>query len=329
MQWDYAIDFGTDAVRVLTAGESDIRVEAACAAFRGDAGQPFAWGDRAYAFVGREAPDMKIRLCMRSGLCLDLPLLNEWVGRLLSAGSRKRRNVLMTLSPQTADSTAEAIMSTLTDVNVDVLGLVPSDLAVGLGAEDGGEDGRFVLDIGASQISFSAQYGGRRVAYLCQPEGMDRVDEAVIQLARRRLGLCISPRTARLLKHSAFSRGEEALSCAVFDPTTRLPREEKIPLEIAQDAMEETVSRILSVLRRGIDRLSGDLTGLLMEKGLILCGGGSRIGGMDKLLSGEVGVPVRLSGQPREAAVLGLRCIMKKPELAFMIEKTKDAGVRL
>lgn len=330
MQWDYGFDFGADAVRLVTAGSDEIRIEAAYAAYRFDGTLPFAWGDRAYAFVGRQTPGLELRRPMLAGKPVDLTLMSHWVGRMLSGGPFKRRRVLMTVSPELSSGAADSLLDALTDVDTDQLGLVRSGVVAALGCCSDLDGSRFVMDIGASHMTFSALFDGRCVSTVSSPTGMDRADEAIIEQTRLSENVIISPRTARMLKHFAYSGGENEIFCSVFDPVQRLPREMKLSAEIAQDALSETVSCILDTIRRGIAALTGSMSADLIQSGLILCGGGSQIGGIGRMLREELGIPVTIGEQPKEAAARGLKKMIEQKESCDpLIFRKKDAGVRI
>ena len=334
MQWYYGFDFGADTVRMADTGD-EIKQEAAWAAFRGEEKAPFAWGDRAYGFLGRESGDVHLKQCMRGGVPLDPFLMRRWVVHMLGAADRsllRRRRALIALSPLVGEEMREQLIETVLGDSMDMVGIVPMDIASALGAECDvmGDHGCFVLDMGADRMMFSVLAGGRRVRVRSLPYGMDRADEAVIDRVRREQGLVISRRVARLLKHSAFSEGGRRSRLPVFDPQTRLPRYEQLDPALAQDSLNEIVAGVLELCKSAISGLSPELNDDLERYGIVLTGGGSLLSGMDVCLRDELRLPVVTAREPREAVWRGLKIILSEPELfSPLIIDWREGALRL
>ena len=334
MQWYYGFDFGADTLRMADTG-GDLKQEAAWAAFRGSENTPFAWGDRAYTFLGREANGVRLRQCMQGGVPLDPELMRRWVLHMLGSGDRsllRRRRALIALSPLVPDSVREYMLTTVLGDSMDMVGAVPMDMAAGLGAgaDIMGENGCFLMDIGASHMTLSVIAGGRRVRVRSLPYGMDQADEQIIDRVRCERGLVITRRVARLLKHSAFSDSANTNPLPVFDPLTRLPRYEQLDASIAQDSLNEIVAGILDLCKGAMSGLSPELSEDAARFGIVLTGGGSLLGGLDVCLKNELQLPVTAAQSPREAVWRGLDLILKQPELySPLIIDWREGSLRL
>ena len=334
MQWYYGFDFGSDTVRMADTGD-ELKQEAAWAAFRADEKAPFAWGDRAYPFLGREAGGIHLAQCMRGGIPLDCELMRRWIIRLIGTGDRsllRRRRALIALSPLVPDSVREYMIKTVLGDSMDMVGAVPMDMAVGLGAglDIMGESGCFLLDMGAERMCFSVLAGGRRLRVRNLPYGMDRVDEQIIDRVRRECGVVITRRVARLLKHSAFSESGGNAKLPVFDPYICLPRYEHLEPALAQDSLNEIVAGVLELCKGAITGLSPELNEDLSRYGIMLAGGGSQLSEIEVCLKNELGLPVYVTEEPAEAAWRGLKMILKEPELySPLIIDWREGSLRL
>ena len=334
MQWYYGFDFGADTLRMADPS-GELRQEAAWAVFRAGESAPFAWGDRAYTFLGRETPAIRLEQCMRGGMPLDAELMRCWVLHMMGTGDRsllRRRRALIALSPLVPDSVREYTINTVLGDSMDMVGVVPMDMAAGLGAglDIMGESGCFLLDIGAAQMTFSVLAGGRRIRVRSLPYGMDRADEQIIDRVQSEKGLIITRRVARLLKHSAFSDSAKAAMLPVFDPYTRLPRYEQLDPAMAQDSLNEIVAGILDLCKGAMSGLSPELNEDAARFGLILTGGGSLLSGLDVCLKNELLFPVYTAQEPREAVWRGLKRILEEPELySPLIIDWREGSLRL
>ena len=335
MQWYYGFDFGADTVRMVTALTDEIRVEAAWAAFRRDADAPFAWGDRAYSYLGRQSAGITLRQAMRAGIPTDPKLLGKWMSRLVLSDEKRvlaRRRALALVSPSISEGMGETLMSAALDAGMDVMGIAASDTAaaLGCGLDVMGPEGCFLLDIGAEHMSFSAMAGGRRVLSRRIGYGMARADEAIREAVRQKEGVIVSERVARILKHAAFQDADRELTLPVFDPVSRLPKYMLLKPALAQDSLNEVVAGILEMCFGAVNALTPSLAEDLEKNGLTLTGGGSLLGGLAECLQSALGVPVKAADDPQEAAARGLKMILDDSELySPLINDWREAGLRL
>ena len=334
MQWYYGFDFGSDSVRTVDAS-GKIGSEAAWAATRGDEANPFAWGDRAYAFLGRENKNVRLERCMRGGVPENPELMRKWVLRALSGADRsvlRRRRALIAVSREVAPGVREHMINTVLSEGMDMVGVVCMDMLHALGCELDvmGDRGVFSLDMGASRMTFSVIAGGRCLRTRTLPYGMDRADENIMDRVREAEGVIVSRRVARLLKHSAFSGMGREVKLPVFDPYTRLPKFMQLDPEIAQSSLNEIVSGVLELCKSAIGGLSPELNEDLEAGGIVLSGGGSLLGGLDVCLSEELKLPVSVAEDPVNAAARGLKLILKQPELfSPLIVDWREGALRL
>lgn len=320
MHWDLAFDIGSDCLRVMRRGSADIQTEAALAAYRRGQDAPFAWGDKAFAFVGREAPGMSILSCVNGGIPENIPLYTAWIRRETGVTDKnymmKRRRVLLAVSPALDEARGETLMSSIVDDGIETVGLVPSDFAAALGAgiDATAPESCFVLDIGASLITWSAIALGQRVKLRTLPFGMKRADRSIEEAVRSREALIIGKRTARLLKQSAFGGSDSAFIVAGLDPATRLPVKKRVHTEVISDALSDVIADIARLCRDAMSDLPVGMAEDIMTKGLTVTGGGSALSGLIPCLRTTLGIPVYQSPAAGDSTVLGLGRIMEEPD---------------
>ena len=317
MQWDYAFDMGSDSLRTAVRNNPEIETEAALAAFRRGQETPFAWGDKAYAFVGREAPGMSIKRCVSGGIPEDISLFAAWVRRKTGVTEKnymiKRRRVLLALSPELDKGRGEPLMNAIREEGIEAVGIVPSDFAAALGADIDvtAPESCFILNIGASRISFSAMALGRRVRYRALPYGMEQADTLVMESVRSRCGFLIGKRTARALKQSAYTVKDSTVPG--FDMVTGLPAEKTIPAEVVTDAMSEIMADIVKLVGDCMNGLPVGMSEDIMFKGLVLTGGGNAMDGLSRCISETLNIPVTRAEAGGDCTITGLGRIMAEP----------------
>jgi len=319
MQWDYGFDFGADTVKCAFADDSALRVESAYAAFRISQELPFAWGDRAYPFWGRETPAVKVKTCFSGGRAMDVKLTAEWMCRVMSLGEKRvirRRRALIAVSPFMSEAEEDLLLLECANAGMDVCGTVHADMAAALGAgiDIPNGDSAFILDIGASQIGWYVLAGGRRVQADSLPYGFDMADKDITNAVRLKHNLSIGPRAARIIKHSAFSSPNGKVNVAAFDPVARLPRYADIGTDIAAEGLNNTLCGILTLIKTNIARLPAGLAQDIQDKGITLVGGGSNLGGLDKLFEEELTLPAAAAQDCESCTAKGLKLFMDDPE---------------
>jgi rod shape-determining protein MreB len=139
--------------------------------------------------------------------------------------------------------------------------------------------------------------------------GGDEMDEAVIEHLKKTYNLMIGERTAEDIKikiGSAYPLEEElTMEVRGRDLVAGLPKTITVSSEEIREAVAGPVSAILEATRMTLERTPPELSADLIERGIILAGGGSLLRGMDKLISEETGLPVHVAEDPMTAVALG------------------------
>jgi len=139
--------------------------------------------------------------------------------------------------------------------------------------------------------------------------GGDEMDEALVQYCRRAYNLLIGERTSEELKisiGSAYPMKEEQTSdVRGRDLVSGLPRTVRMTSSEAREALAEPVAQIVEAVKQTLERTPPELAADIVDRGIILVGGGSLLRGIDRLLIEETGMPVLLTDDPLSAVALG------------------------
>ena len=150
------------------------------------------------------------------------------------------------------------------------------------------------------------------------------MDECIIQYMRRVYNLMIGERTAEEIKitiGSAYPLGEErTLEVKGRDLVAGLPKTLTVTSEEIRDALQEPVSAIVDAVRITLEKCPPELAADLVDRGMVLAGGGSLLRGLDKLIASQTGLPVTLADDPLSAVAEGTGVVLN--ELNF-IAKSK------
>jgi len=146
------------------------------------------------------------------------------------------------------------------------------------------------------------------------------MDEAIIQYLKRTYNLLVGSRTSEMIKiniGSAYPLEEElTMEVKGRDLVAGLPKTMTINSEEVRESMTEPISTIVEAVRISLERCPPELSADLVDRGMILAGGGSLLRGLDKLLAEETGLPVQVADDPISAVVLGTGKVLE--ELRFL-----------
>jgi rod shape-determining protein MreB len=166
-----------------------------------------------------------------------------------------------------------------------------------------------VVDIGGGSTEVAViSLGGIVVANTIRIAG-DEIDEAIMNYVRRAYNLLIGERTAEEIKiriGSAYPLEKELqMEVRGRDLVTGLPKSVVLRSEEIREAIAEPVSQIVDVVKLTLEQTPPELAADIMDRGIVLCGGGALLRGLDKLLRQETGTPVYIAEDPMSCVALG------------------------
>ena len=186
----------------------------------------------------------------------------------------------------------------------------PMAAAIGVGLPVTEPAGNMIVDVGGGTcevavISLEGIVYSRSVRV-----GGDTMDECIVQYMRRVYNLMIGERTAEDIKimiGSAYRLGDGEKKMAVKgrDLVAGLPKTLTVTSEEIREALQEPVSAIVDAVRITLEKCPPELSADLVDRGIVLAGGGSMLRGLDKLLSEQTGLPVTLADDPLSAVAEG------------------------
>jgi rod shape-determining protein MreB len=185
----------------------------------------------------------------------------------------------------------------------------PMAAAIGAGLPVSEPTGSMIVDIGGGTTEVAVISLGGIVTSSSLRIAGDEIDEAIITYVRRTFNLLIGERTAEFLKveiGSAYALAEE-ISCEIKgrDLVSGLPRSVRINSADLRDAIREPVVEIVETVKNTLEQAPPELAADVMERGIVLAGGGALLRGLDQLLSHETCIPVHIAEDPLSCVALG------------------------
>jgi rod shape-determining protein MreB len=185
----------------------------------------------------------------------------------------------------------------------------PMAAAIGAGLPVTEPSGNMVVDIGGGTTEVAVISLAGIVFSRSVRNGGDKMDEAIIQHMKRRYNLLIGERTAEKIKitiGNAYPVGEPiSMEVKGRDLVAGVPKTVTITSDEIRDALAEPINTIIEAVRIALERTPPELAADIVDKGIVLTGGGALLTGLDALLREETGLPVMIADNPIECVVLG------------------------
>jgi rod shape-determining protein MreB len=191
----------------------------------------------------------------------------------------------------------------------------PMAAAIGAGLPVQSAGGSMVIDIGGGTTEVAVISLGGIVAATSARVGGDEMDEAIVSYVRRNMGLLIGERTAEDIKiamGSAFPMARErSFVVRGRDLITGLPKTVEMTTAHVREALGGVLVDIVRAVRSTLDSTPPELVEDIIERGMVVCGGGSLLAGLDELLAHETLMPVRVADDPLACVVRGTGIVLE------------------
>lgn len=185
----------------------------------------------------------------------------------------------------------------------------PMAAAVGASLDVGEPSGNIIVDIGGGTTEVAViSLGGIVISHSLRVAG-DELDEDIVNYIKHELNLSIGETTAEQIKMQIGCASplmtEMTMEIRGRDLTSGLPKNETITSTQIEEAIKESIAKIVEIVKLTLEKTPPELASDIMEKGIVLAGGGALIQNLDKLLSAETGMPVYVAEEPLDCVVRG------------------------
>ena len=313
---DMGIDLGTANSSVYMKGKGIVVNEPSVVAIQRDTGQVLAVGEEAKQMIGRTPGNIVAIRPMKDGVIADFDITQSMLRHFITKALKKRpylvRPRVVVGVPSGVTAVEErAIREAALQAGAREAYLIeePMAAAIGAGLPVHEPTGNMILDIGGgtSEVAIIS-LGGVVTSRSIRIAG-DEMDEAIMQHIKRMYNLMVGERTAEEIKikiGTAYLFPEvEKYEVRGRDLLTGLPKTVEITSEEVYKALSEPVSAILEAIKVTLEKTPPELAADVMDKGIVMAGGGSLLRGLDRLVSEETGIPVHLAEEPLFCVAFG------------------------
>jgi len=312
---DIGIDLGTANILVTLRGKGIILKEPSVVAIDKRSGNILATGFEAKEMLGRTPEQIKAVRPLKDGVIADLIGAELMLKNVIAKIGRRykigRPRVVVGVPSGTTEVEERAVEEAVLGAGAREVYLIEEPMAAAIGANlDVSEpSGNIIVDIGGGTTEVAVISLGGIVTSTSLRVAGDELEEDIINHVKRAMNLTIGETTAEQIKMEIGSAyplmTEMSMEIRGRDLSTGLPRNETVTSKEIEEAMAGSISQIVEAVKMTLEKTPPELASDLMEKGIVLAGGGALIKNLDKLLSKKTGMPVYIAEEPLEAVVRG------------------------
>lgn len=312
---DMAVDLGTANTLVYVRGRGIVLNEPSVVAINVRDGRPLAVGIEAKRMIGRTPAHIQAIRPLKDGVIADFDICEKMLRYFIQKVHQRRwakpRMVICVPSGITGVE-QRAVQEAAEYAGARKPAFIieePMAAAIGAGLPVHEPAGNMVVDIGGGTTEVAViSLGGIVTSESIRIAG-DELDEAIVAFVKKEYSLAIGERTAEQIKvdlASAFPLEEELYAeIRGRDLVTGLPKTIVVSTGEVREAIEEPVSAIVDAVKVTLDTTPPELAADIMERGIVLTGGGALLRGLDQRLAAETGMPIVVANNPLHSVALG------------------------
>lgn len=334
---DLAVDLGTANTLIYVCGKGIVIREPSIVTVHKKTKRVLAIGREAKKMVGRTPTNIVIVKPLKDGVISDydttLAMLSYFVKKIHSRPGKRfslpRPRVVIGIPSQITEVERRAILDVAAESGARETFLIEEPMAAAIGAGMAIDEpiGSMVVDIGGGTCEIAVVSLAGIVAGRSLKVAGDAMDSDIINYVRSRYGLALGEKTAedvKILLGSAYQmQVEKQMVVRGRDLEKGLPKSIKLTSTQIREALSPAVNTIVEAIKDTIEDTPPELVSDIAERGIVICGGGSLIFGLPKLISFETKMPVSVADEPLSCVVNGCAILLSNKELLNKVKIAK------
>ncbi len=312
---DIAIDLGTANTLVYVKGKGVILTEPSVVAVNTSTGEVVAVGEEAKKMLGKTPMGVQAIRPLKDGVIADFEaaeaLLKYFINKALPKHRLSQPRVIIAVPSQITSVERRAVKESAEKAGAKVVYLIeePRAAAIGAGLPIDEADGNMVVDIGGGTTEIAIISLSGMVHCASVKVAGDNLDDAIMTYIKLKYNLLIGYKTAENIKiriGNAYPQKEETdMEIKGRDLLSGLPKSIKINSTEIRESMAETIAVIIRAIKSSLEECPPELASDLLDRGLVLAGGGALIRGLKELIQEETNLPVFIADDPLTAIANG------------------------
>jgi rod shape-determining protein MreB len=311
---DVAIDLGTANTLIYIKGKGIVLNEPSIVAYDRNTKKILALGNKAKEMQGREHREIRVTRPMRDGVIADFEIaegmIKAFIKQVTTGGMASKRIVIAVPSGVT-EVEKRAVRDASEHAGAKEVHLIaePMSAAIGIGVDVEAPVGNMIIDIGGGTTEIAVI----ALAGIVNEESIriagDEMNNAIMQFFKKNYNLLIGERTAESIKCEVGSavplKEEVTIQVKGRDLVGGIPKTAEVSSVEIREALNENISQMIEAIKQTLERTPPELSADILDRGVMLTGGGALLKGLDERIRMETNLPVHVADDPLTAVVRG------------------------
>lgn len=311
---DIGIDLGTANILVFAKGKGVVIQEPSVVAMDVKTNKIYAIGEEARRMIGRTPGNIRAIKPLSEGVIADYQVTESIIKYFVARAVGRRRlfkpRVVICVPSGVTGVERRAVMEAASQIAAKDVILIsePMAAAIGCGIDIAAPSGNMIIDIGGGTTDIAVISLGGEVVSQSLRVGGSHFEEAIIRYVKKNFNVAIGERTAEQIKveiGTAYPTDVKTLNVRGRDLVTGLPCNIELTSHDIFKSLEEPIRSIIESIRSVLEITPPELAADIMDKGLVLTGGGALLDGMPRLIREQTGVPVFIAEDPLTCVARG------------------------
>ena len=315
MNKDMGIDLGTANTLVYVKGRGIVTREPSVVAIQTTTRQVLAVGEEAKKMIGRTPGDIVAIRPLKDGVIADFDVTQSMLKHFIKSAYKRRSlfqpRVVVCVPSGVTEVEKRAVEEATIHAGAREAYLIeePMAAAIGAGLPVQEPTGSLIVDIGGGTTEVAVISLGGIVTSRSIRVGGDELDESIIVYIKKEYNLMIGERTAEEIKINVGSADggidKKEMDIRGRDLISGLPKTIVVSSTEIYEALREPVSNIIEAIKTTLEKTPPELASDIIEQGIMLTGGGALLDGIDRLITQETGMPVKIAEDPLDCVAIG------------------------
>ena len=321
---DIGIDLGTANTLVHVKGKGIVIREPSVVAINKNTKAILAVGDDAKSMIGRTPGDIVAIRPMKDGVIADFEItqnmLKHFIRRAMGSGFISKPRVVICVPAGVTEVEKRAVEEASLAAGAREAYLIEEPMAAAIGADLPVEEpsGSMIVDIGGGTSEVAVISLGGIVTSKSLRVAGDELDDAIVLFVKKEYNLMIGERSAEQIKMTignAYPKPkEEYMEVRGRDLITGLPKNITLSSSEINEALKEPINAIIDSIKYTLEKTPPELAADIMDRGIMLAGGGALLSGLDTLIKEETGMPVTVAENPLDCVAIGAGRVLEEIE---------------
>ena len=312
---DIGIDLGTSMTRIYIKGRGIVLREPSVVAINSITDEVLAVGDMAKEMMGRTPDNISALKPLKGGVIANLystkMMLEQFISKVTEKTFFSKPRVVVCVPAGVTDVEERAVEEVVYSSGAKEVYVMEEAMAaaIGAGLKVDGPEGAMIVDIGGGTTEVAVISLGGIVSSRSVRLAGDDIDKDIVEYIKNKRNVVIGEAAAEELKNTIgaaySSMTEERMQIKGRELTTGLPATITVCTSEVQEAMQRVIEEILKTINEALERTPPELAADIMEKGIVLSGGGAFIKNIDRYINSIIGIPVHIADNPVDCVIRG------------------------